>query len=32
MIEVQANGRQRLRFKAVDADKVRPSKAEMVTL
>jgi hypothetical protein len=29
---VQPNGRRRVRFKAVDADKVRPSFAEMLTL
>jgi hypothetical protein len=29
---VQPNGRRRVRFKAVDADHVRPSMAEMVTL
>jgi Fic family protein len=32
IIEVQPNGRRRVRFKAVDPDKVRPSMAEMVTL
>jgi len=32
IIEVQANGRRRVRFKAVDPDNVRPSMAEMVTL
>ena len=32
IIEVQPNGRRRVRFKAVGADKVRPSMAEMVTL
>lgn len=32
IIEVQSNGRRRVRFKAVDADKVRPSIAEIVTL
>ena len=32
IIDVQPNGRRRVRFKAVDPDKVRPSIAEMVTL
>ena len=32
IIEVQPNGRRRVRFKAVDPHKVRPSIAEMVTL
>ena len=32
IVEVQPNGRRRVRFKAVDPDKVRPSMAEMVTL
>jgi Fic family protein len=32
IVEVQPNGRRRVRFKAVDADKVRPSMAEVVTL
>jgi Fic family protein len=32
IVEVQPNGRRRVRFKAVDAGKVRPSIAELVTL
>jgi Fic family protein len=32
IIEVQPDGRRRVRFKAVDPDKVRPSMAEMETL
>jgi Fic family protein len=32
IVEVQPNGLRRIRFKAVDPDKVRPSMAEMVTL
>lgn len=32
IIEVEPSGRRRVRFKAVDPDKVRPSIAEMVTL
>jgi Fic family protein len=32
IVEVQPNGRRRVRFKAVEPDRVRPSIAEMVTL
>jgi Fic family protein len=32
IVEIQANGRRRVRFKAVDARKVKPAMAEMVTL